>query len=277
MARYYKHQLVDHFDENNTATWSNRYYQSNKYFKGAGHPIIIIVGGEGALDHGMLYPFVTEVLAKQFGAAVLEIEHRYYGQSIPLVNATSLQLLQLLTPAQAMADMVQLTKHVRDTEFTACSPDRTSPDYCPVITVGASYPGFLSFLFRIVHGDFVDIAYASSAPLLMYAQVSDPNSYYDIVTSANDRIVPGCSHAIRTTMEDMVTRMDSATSLTRCRNEYWSLSTSFAKLYHHKGGIGVCHYRYRQGFLCQLQFGKLSTFAPRRAITRHVASFPINN
>jgi hypothetical protein len=213
VARYYKHQLVDHFDENNTATWSNRYYQSNKYFKGAGHPIIIIVGGEGALDHGMLYPFVTEVLAKRFGAAVIEIEHRYYGQSIPLVNATSLQLLQLLTPAQAMADMVQLTKHVRDTEFTGCSPHRTSPDYCPVITVGASYPGFLSFLFRIVHGDFVDIAYASSAPLLMYAQVSDPNSYYDIVTSANDVISPGCSQAIRTTMDDMVSRIDSATSL----------------------------------------------------------------
>lgn len=165
---FYKDQLVDHFDENNDETWSNRYYKSKKYFKGAGHPIFMIVGGEGALDTGMLYPFVTEVLAKKFGAAVLEIEHRFYGPYVPVENATSDELLKLLTPAQALEDMVQLTKHVRDTEFTDCSPDRDSPNYCPIVTVGASYPGFLSFLLRIVHGDFVDISYASSAPLYMY-------------------------------------------------------------------------------------------------------------
>lgn len=210
---FYNEQLVDHFDKQNKATWSNRYYKSTKYFQGSGHPIFIIVGGEGALDHGMLYPFVTEVLAKKFGAAVLECEHRFYGPYWPIQNATSHQLLKLLTPSQAMADMVQLTKHIRDTEFIDCSPDRNSPKYCPIITVGASYPGFLSFLFRIVHGDFVDIAYASSAPLLMYAQISDPNSYYDIVSRANDRVSPGCSHAVRVTIEDMYDRVDAAPTL----------------------------------------------------------------
>jgi len=210
---FYKDQLVDHFDESNDATWSNRYYKSTKYFQGAGHPIIIIVGGEGALDHGMLYPFVTEVLAKRFGAAVLEIEHRFYGPYEPIPNATSAQLLKLLTPGQAMADMVQLTKHVRDTEFVTCSPDRDSPDYCPIVTVGASYPGFLSAMFRIVHGDFVDISYASSAPLLMYAQQTDQYIYYDIVTKAADRASPGCSQAVRKTYEDMVERVDSASTL----------------------------------------------------------------
>lgn len=209
---FYRQQSVDHFDDSDTSTYANRYYKSVKYFKGAGHPIILIVGGEGALDHGFLYPFVTEVLAKKFGASVLQIEHRFYGVSIPVENATVDQLLELLTPAQAMADMVQLTKHYRDTE-TNCSPDRTSQKYCPIITVGASYPGFLSFLFRIVHGDFVDIAYASSAPLLMYAQVTSPNAYYDIVTSANDRIVPGCSNAVRRTMEDMEKIIDESSSL----------------------------------------------------------------
>jgi len=210
---FYNDQLVDHFDDSNDATWSNRYYKSTKYFQGAGHPIFMIVGGEGVLDHGMLYPFVTEVLAKKFGAAVLQIEHRFYGPYMPVQNATIAQLLKLLTPAQAMEDMIQLTKHVRDTEFVTCSPDRGSPDYCPIVTVGASYPGFLSAMFRVVHGDFVDISYASSAPLLMYAQISDPNSYYDIVTSANDRTSPGCSHAVKTTIEDMIDRVDSADTL----------------------------------------------------------------
>jgi hypothetical protein len=210
---FYKDQLVDHFDENNDETWSNRYYKSKKYFKGAGHPIFMIVGGEGALDTGMLYPFVTEVLAKKFGAAVLEIEHRFYGPYVPVENATSDELLKLLKPAQAMKDMVQLTKHVRDTDFIVCSPDRDSPNYCPIVTVGASYPGFLSFLLRIVHGDFVDISYASSAPLYMYARQDDQYIYYDIVTSAADRISPGCSHAVRTTMDEMVATVDSTDTL----------------------------------------------------------------
>lgn len=210
---FYDDQPIDHFNDDNDETWSNRYYKSTEYFQGAGHPIFMVVGGEGALDHGMLYPFVTQVLAKKFGAAVLQIEHRFYGPYTPVANATSEQLLELLTPAQAMADMVQLTRHVRDTEFVDCSPDRDSPDYCPIITVGASYPGFLSAMFRIVHGDFVDISYASSAPLLMYAQVTSPNAYYDIVTSAANRVSPGCAQAVRTTIDDMVDRVDSADSL----------------------------------------------------------------
>ena len=211
-ARFYTEQPVDHFDDEDPRSWSNRYYQSNKYFAGPGHPIFVIVGGEGALDHGMLYPFVTEVLAKRFKAAVLQIEHRFYGPYHPIPNATSKELLNLLTPHQAMADMVQLTRHVRDTEYD-CSPDRSSPDYCSIITVGGSYPGFLSAMFRFVYPDFVDIAYASAAPLLMYGQAVPNTVYYDIVSSAADRASPGCSAAVRRTMNEMVVQVETAPSL----------------------------------------------------------------
>ena len=77
---FYNDQLVNHFSTNgDDATWSNRYYKSINYFEGPGHPIFLIIGGEGALDSGMLYPFVTKHLAPRFGAAVIEIEHRFYG------------------------------------------------------------------------------------------------------------------------------------------------------------------------------------------------------
>ena len=72
-ACFYDEQLVDHFCSNNhdnaSTTWSNRYYKSTNYFRGPGHPIFLVVGGEGALDNGMLYPFVTQHLAPRFGAA----------------------------------------------------------------------------------------------------------------------------------------------------------------------------------------------------------------
>ena len=69
-ACFYDEQLVDHFsDDDASSTWSNRYYKSTNYFRGPGHPIFLVVGGEGALDNGMLYPFVTQHLAPRFGAA----------------------------------------------------------------------------------------------------------------------------------------------------------------------------------------------------------------
>ena len=70
-ACFYDEQLVDHFsdDDASSSTWSNRYYKSTNYFRGPGHPIFLVVGGEGALDNGMLYPFVTQHLAPRFGAA----------------------------------------------------------------------------------------------------------------------------------------------------------------------------------------------------------------
>jgi hypothetical protein len=72
---FYTDQPVDHFDKHDHRTWSNRYYQSTKYFAGPGSPILMIVGGEGSLDHGILYPYVKDILAAKFGAAVLQIEH----------------------------------------------------------------------------------------------------------------------------------------------------------------------------------------------------------
>ena len=41
--------------------------------------------GEGGIspETGIFYPWVCEVLARQFGGLVLEPEHRFYGESLP--------------------------------------------------------------------------------------------------------------------------------------------------------------------------------------------------
>ena len=64
-------QRVDHLDPHNHETFQQRYYRKSEFFKGPGHPIILIVGGEGALDDGMFYPFIDTYLAERFGAYVL--------------------------------------------------------------------------------------------------------------------------------------------------------------------------------------------------------------
>jgi pimeloyl-ACP methyl ester carboxylesterase len=203
IPRFYKDQLIDHNKKTTKHnTYTNRYYQATEHFGGPGHPIFVVLGGEGPLDSGMLYPYVTEHLAKQFRAAVLQVEMRFYGTSQPVKWPPSIPDLQrLLTADQATKDLVRLVRHKQ--EKWKCSTDRSSTHYCPVITVGGSYPGFLSAMMRLAHPDVVDMAYASSAPLKLYDQTVDPNAYYDYVTKVTDAAFPGCAAAVKKALLDM--------------------------------------------------------------------------
>lgn len=202
---FYLDQLADHFSDS-TVTWPHRYYVSDNYWGGPknGNPIFMIMGGEGSVRN-ILYPFVSEVLAKEFNGYVLQTEHRFYGKSQPnnkqMSEATNEELRDMLSPEQAMADYVQLLRYVQ--ADLGCSTDRNSPHYCPVITIGASYPGFLAAMMRFVYPDVVDIAYASSAPLPLYAQEVDEYVYFEKITNVAEESHPGCAAAVKQTLLDM--------------------------------------------------------------------------
>jgi pimeloyl-ACP methyl ester carboxylesterase len=74
---------------------------------------------------------------------------------------------------------------------------RGTPSYCPVITIGGSYPGFLSAMMRLRYPAVVDMAYSASAPTLLYAQRVSHSAYYARVTASAERSVPGCPAAVR--------------------------------------------------------------------------------
>jgi hypothetical protein len=211
-------QTLDHFGPASTETWSQRYYQSKKYFKGPGHPIFVVMTGEDATDAGLLYPFVHEHLARIFGGYTIQIEHRFYGQSQPLEGfnhnshyrlPTNDELKQFMAPHQAMADAAQLIRHKQ--ESYGCNiKDKTSKHYCPVVTVGGSFPGFLATMMRLVHADVVDIAYASSAPLHLYSQTAGPNAYFEKITKLAEEASPGCAAAVKSTLHGLKTRLSTS-------------------------------------------------------------------
>ena len=149
-AYYYDDQLVDHHDTRRHKTFTQRYYQKGDYFGGAGSPIFFILGGEDPLEN-LLYPFVYDRLAQQFHAHTFALEHRFFGTSVPVENATHAELHPLLTPDQTLRDAARFIQHQR--RALGCSLHRASPHYCPAITVGGSYPGFLSGLMRFAHPD----------------------------------------------------------------------------------------------------------------------------
>ena len=165
-------QSIDH-TLNTTSTFQQRYYLNDTSWAGPGSPILVIMGGEGAIPPsvGFFYPWVVDVLAPRFGALVLEPEHRFFGASLPFGAASwdSAEHLRLLTPQQALLDTVALIQHVQAERGCARRGDRDGR-YCPVLTIGGSYPGFLSAMMRLVHPHVVDGAHAASAPMRFYAQ-----------------------------------------------------------------------------------------------------------
>ena len=50
-------QTVDHFDDSNDATFDQKYFLFDKFWKGPGHPILFILGGEEPLED-LITPFV---------------------------------------------------------------------------------------------------------------------------------------------------------------------------------------------------------------------------
>lgn len=212
--QFFHHQPVDHLDPNGEYAgeeWTQRYYTWEPEFQGPGNPIFLILGGEGQIEPetGLYYPFITHHLAKQFGAYVLQPEHRFYGKSQPLLYHNHHhwkakrqdRRVELFTSEQALHDAMNLLRHIQ--EKLGCSSDHQSELYCPVITVGGSYPGFLSALARIMFPSHVDMAYSASAPMLFYAQRVDQDRYYDHITKVSEDTFTGCADSVRIALSEI--------------------------------------------------------------------------
>lgn len=188
-------QRVDHFSTSD-ATFRQRYFVNDAHFGGPGSPIFVIIGGEVTLDVGAFYPWVNQVLAPRFGALVVNPEHRYYGESLPFGPEDSFRRdkLPLLTPQQALADtafFVRSHQHARN-----CT-NRGTANYCPVLSIGGSYPGFLSAMMRLRYPAVVDMAYSASGPARIYSHEVGQYDYYAAVTASFGRTSSGCPPAVR--------------------------------------------------------------------------------
>lgn len=214
----YFQNLIDHFDPA-SQTYTQRYYQNLTNFKGPGSPIIVIMGGEGAIspDTGIYYPYAGVVFAERVGGAVIEPEHRYFGTSLPTAPYDT-HALRLLTAEQALADAAVLIQAKR--AELKCSGEGGQPR-CPVIVCGGSYPAFLAAMMRLRYPHIVDMSWAASAPMLFYSQKVNQYDYYRVVTEAAAHISPACPASVRTllahTLAAPSTTKDSiATNLNLC-------------------------------------------------------------
>jgi hypothetical protein len=96
-------QKLDHFTGEDARFFQQRYYLNFDHYAPSG-PIFVFIGGEGALTAGSVENGEIVENAKVHGAAVVGLEHRYYGLSNPFSTHETANL-RWLSSQQALADL----------------------------------------------------------------------------------------------------------------------------------------------------------------------------
>ncbi|KZT27441.1 peptidase S28 [Neolentinus lepideus HHB14362 ss-1] len=194
---YIFEQPLDHFGNETTDTFGQRYWVNIRHYKpGTNAPVIVLDGGESNGEDRL--PFldtgIVEILAKATGGVGVVLEHRYYGESIPVQNFTT-DSLRFLNNDQSAEDSANFMRNVR---FDGIDEDITAPN-TPWIYYGGSYAGARAAHMKILYPDIVYGAIASSA--VTHAQIMYWE-YMDIIRRAAD---PTCSKHIQNTIKTIDT------------------------------------------------------------------------
>ncbi len=148
-------QAIDHSGQLPGQTFTQRYWVDSEYATSDAAPVIYHICGEGDVDQSYFLTDAALQWAQELGARVVWLEHRYYGQSLPFTDLSTAHLAYL-TLVNVLEDLATFQK------WLSASQGWTGP----WISVGGSYSGTLSALYRQAHPELVAGALASSAPMI---------------------------------------------------------------------------------------------------------------
>ncbi|CAJ0954324.1 unnamed protein product, partial [Mesorhabditis belari] len=156
----YFSQLLDHFTDDNT-TWNQHYYFNYEFqrrYEGASNNVaFLMIGGEGPespyWSRNPSLPWMQ--WADEHNAAVLDLEHRFYGKSQPFARQT-VENLKYLSSRQAIEDLAFFIKYInKQNGWTGTK----------WVVFGGSYPGALAAWFRQAYPELAIGAVGSSGPV----------------------------------------------------------------------------------------------------------------
>merc|ERR1711970_1552263 len=188
----YFEQVLDHFNAIDERTWQQRFWENLEHYVEGG-PAFIMIGGEAAanpkwMTYGQWYKW-----AEENGAAMFELEHRYYGQSHPTEDMST-ENMRYLSSRQGLEDLGHFMTAMNNKYNLTGS----------WITFGGSYPGSLSAWMSLRFPHLVAGSVSSSGPL--FAKL-DYFEYLQVVADALDTTGPGCNVAMTealTAVENLV-------------------------------------------------------------------------
>ncbi|KAL9646966.1 hypothetical protein ABK040_013824 [Willaertia magna] len=153
-------QRIDHFNNLNTDTFSQRYYfyipegvsESTPYH-------LLYICPEGPCD-GTPNNYVR-TYAKQLNATIYTLEHRFYGKSVPYQSMTTDNLSKYLSTNFALADLASFIEIIK-TSFSVKKRYNSNIKDHQFIIIGCSYPGALSAWFSLKYPHLISGALSSS-------------------------------------------------------------------------------------------------------------------
>ncbi|KAF2215786.1 hypothetical protein CERZMDRAFT_81896 [Cercospora zeae-maydis SCOH1-5] len=155
-------QLIDHSNPA-LGTFKQRYWYSTEFWKGEGSPVVVFYGGS---DDASEFDFwvnsdyaIPGLIAERVGAAVVLVEQRFLGSSLPYSELTTANL-EYLTVDQTLLDLPYFAHNV---ELPFASKNATSPEVVPWVNFGCSADGaYALYTERLAPGTFW-ATYSSSA------------------------------------------------------------------------------------------------------------------
>ena len=171
-------QDVDHFGTAGGQKFNQRYWVDSSYASSASAPVILHICGEGNAEEGYFLNDNAIQWAKSLGARIVYLEHRYYGDSLPFSDLSSAHM-KYLTLDNVMEDLATFQKWIS-------SANGWTGKW---LSVGGSYSGTLSALYRQRHPELVVGALASSAPMVsgIGSTVNSGSSDLSSTTPNDDR------------------------------------------------------------------------------------------
>ncbi|CAL5039641.1 unnamed protein product [Urochloa decumbens] len=198
-AHYFPQEL-DHFTftPNASMVFSQKYLVNDTFWRrptgGAAGPLFVYTGNEGDIEWFATNTGFMFDIAPKFGALLVFIEHRFYGESKPFGNDSykSAETLGYLTSTQALADFAILIRSLKQ---------NLSAEAAPVIVFGGSYGGMLASWFRLKYPHVAIGAVASSAPILQFDYITPWSSFYDAVSQDFKSESLNCFSVIKATWD----------------------------------------------------------------------------
>ena len=206
----YMKQPLDHFNNENKNSWAQdlqnqggwkqRFMVKLDTYKEGG-PVFLLIGGEKEFKRqsGKLRGFKDsfEELATRHGAAMISIEHRYFGWNETFLgqNVTN---LEWLTTSQALRDVLSFIMKLK-------------PSWNlngPWIAFGCSYAGTLTAWLKKSYPNSVAGAVSSSAPILAKP---DFYEYNDFILQLLSKCDLDCSSALENALNALVLMAENKT------------------------------------------------------------------
>ena len=170
-------QKLNHFDPNDSRTFEQRYWVNSSYASGYDAPVIYYICGESRCSPAGGF---AVTLAKELHAYAVTLEHRYYGDSVPVANYSAANM-KFLSADQALADLDAFQSYVK-------TQKKLTGEW---IAVGGSYSGALSAYYRLAYPKTIAGSLASSGPVQAKAEFEEYD--YQVATV----IPPACLAAIQ--------------------------------------------------------------------------------